>query len=226
MIQRRFVRRVDSKQGQLRALFSPEEDFKVDDHIGVVIAGLTANGRVLSRYMRNECINYSYTYESPLPVGRLVVQLADKAQVCGVICNFSCMQKLTIFFGVFDANVMGKLFSYDGGISSPSVPCDMWWGVEDICNSMHIKACIMSILFAPSGHGNVLMGLASWSVEWMNQELTSIITVQVETILNIRLFAISAETIKGTSSATAKKLVNFMTFVPTLGFKPPRKTDK
>ncbi|XLU46288.1 proteasome subunit alpha type-1-B-like isoform X1 [Arachis ipaensis] len=82
MIQRRFVRRVDSKQGQLRALFSPEEDFKVDDHIGVVIAGLTANGRVLSRYMRNECINYSYTYESPLPVGRLVVQLADKAQVC------------------------------------------------------------------------------------------------------------------------------------------------
>uniref|UniRef100_A0A5B7APB1 Proteasome endopeptidase complex n=1 Tax=Davidia involucrata TaxID=16924 RepID=A0A5B7APB1_DAVIN len=32
--------------------------------------------------MRSECINYSYSYESPLPVGRLVVQLADKAQVC------------------------------------------------------------------------------------------------------------------------------------------------
>lgn len=56
--------------------------FKVDDHIGVAIAGLTADGRVLSRYMRSECINYGYTYESPLPVGRLVVQLADKAQVC------------------------------------------------------------------------------------------------------------------------------------------------
>ncbi|KAK4768672.1 hypothetical protein SAY87_003813 [Trapa incisa] len=56
--------------------------FKVDDHIGVAIAGLTADGRVLSRYMRNECINYNFTYESPLPVGRLVVQLADKAQVC------------------------------------------------------------------------------------------------------------------------------------------------
>lgn len=56
--------------------------FKVDDHIGVAIAGLTADGRVLSRYMRSECINHSYTYESPLPVGRLVVQLADKAQVC------------------------------------------------------------------------------------------------------------------------------------------------
>ncbi|VVA22937.1 PREDICTED: proteasome [Prunus dulcis] len=55
--------------------------FKVDDHIGVAIAGLTADGRVLSRYMRSECINYNYTYESPLPVGRLVVQLADKAQI-------------------------------------------------------------------------------------------------------------------------------------------------
>lgn len=59
--------------------------FKVDDHIGVAIAGLTADGRVLSRYMRSECINYNYTYESPLPVGRLVVQLADKAQVCCVL---------------------------------------------------------------------------------------------------------------------------------------------
>ncbi|CAJ1972456.1 unnamed protein product [Sphenostylis stenocarpa] len=56
--------------------------FKVDNHIGVAIAGLTADGRVLSRYMRSECINYNYTYESPLPIGRLVVQLADKAQVC------------------------------------------------------------------------------------------------------------------------------------------------
>ncbi|KAL6007178.1 RNA polymerase-associated factor [Asimina triloba] len=54
--------------------------FKIDDHIGIAIAGLTADGRVLSRYLRSECINYSFVYESPLPVGRLVVQLADKAQ--------------------------------------------------------------------------------------------------------------------------------------------------
>ncbi|KAJ1411159.1 Proteasome, subunit alpha/beta [Sesbania bispinosa] len=63
--------------------------FKVDDHIGVAIAGLTADGRVLSRYMRSECINYSYTYESPLPVGRLVVQLADKAQVATLLFHLS-----------------------------------------------------------------------------------------------------------------------------------------
>ncbi|KAJ8450726.1 hypothetical protein Cgig2_021198 [Carnegiea gigantea] len=62
--------------------------FKVDDHIGVAIAGLTADGRVLSRYMRSECINHSFTYESALPVGRLVVQLADKAQVCFLPFDF------------------------------------------------------------------------------------------------------------------------------------------
>ena len=55
--------------------------FKVDDHIGVAIFGLTSDGRVLSWYIRSECIYYSLTYESPLYVGRLVIQLADKVQV-------------------------------------------------------------------------------------------------------------------------------------------------
>lgn len=55
--------------------------FKIDDHIGIAMAGLTADGRVLSRYMRSECINHNFVYESPLAVGRLVVQVADKAQV-------------------------------------------------------------------------------------------------------------------------------------------------
>ncbi|XLR01616.1 hypothetical protein S83_067814 [Arachis hypogaea] len=35
-----------------------------------------------------------------------------------------------------------------------------------------------------------------------------------------------AETIKGTSSVTAKKLASLMNFVPTPGFKHPRKKDK
>ncbi|KAE8729029.1 Proteasome subunit alpha type-1-B [Hibiscus syriacus] len=67
-------------KGNSELSYHQKKIFKVYDHIGVTIAGLTAEGRVLSRYMRNECINYSFTYESPLPVGRLVVQLADKAQ--------------------------------------------------------------------------------------------------------------------------------------------------
>jgi hypothetical protein len=31
--------------------------------------------------MRNECLNHRYVYESPMPLGRLVRQVADKAQV-------------------------------------------------------------------------------------------------------------------------------------------------
>eukprot|EP00955_Chlamydomonas_euryale_P032709 344009-Chlamydomonas_euryale.AAC.2 len=32
--------------------------FKVDDHMGIAISGLTADGRVLCKYMRNECLNH------------------------------------------------------------------------------------------------------------------------------------------------------------------------
>lgn len=32
--------------------------FKIDDHMGIAISGLTADGRILCRYMRNECLNH------------------------------------------------------------------------------------------------------------------------------------------------------------------------
>lgn len=54
--------------------------FKIDDHLGIAISGLNADGRVLCRYMRNECINHRFVFESPMPVGRLVRQVADKSQ--------------------------------------------------------------------------------------------------------------------------------------------------
>ncbi|KAL1348898.1 hypothetical protein AAHE18_07G113500 [Arachis hypogaea] len=38
--------------------------------------------------------------------------------------------------------------------------------------------------------------------------------------------SLSVETMRGTSSATAKRLADFMTFVSIPGFKPPRKKDK
>lgn len=56
--------------------------FTIDDHVGIAIAGLNADGRVLSRFMRSECLNHRFVYESPLPVGRLVGMVADKSQVC------------------------------------------------------------------------------------------------------------------------------------------------
>lgn len=55
--------------------------FKIDDHIGIAISGLTADARLLSKYMRTECINHKYVYEAPIQVGRLITQVADKSQV-------------------------------------------------------------------------------------------------------------------------------------------------
>jgi len=55
--------------------------FKIDDHMGIAISGLIADARLLSQYMRTECLNHKYVYETPMQTGRLVGQLSDKAQV-------------------------------------------------------------------------------------------------------------------------------------------------
>lgn len=55
--------------------------FRIDDHMGISISGLTADGRLLSKYMRTECLNHKFVYDSPMQTGRLVAQIADKSQV-------------------------------------------------------------------------------------------------------------------------------------------------
>lgn len=67
--------------------------------MGVAIAGLTADGRILSRYMRNECINHRFVYESALPVSRLVRQVADKSQVRVPPTHHSVSTLLNLWLG-------------------------------------------------------------------------------------------------------------------------------
>jgi len=52
----------------------------LDEHCGMSIAGLTADARMLSRYMRNECTNERYAHDQPLAVNRLVTNLGNKMQ--------------------------------------------------------------------------------------------------------------------------------------------------
>ncbi|XP_064488947.1 proteasome subunit alpha type-1-like isoform X2 [Ornithodoros turicata] len=54
----------------------------IDNHCGVAIAGLTADARLLSKFMRTECLNNRYAHDTPLPISRLVTQLGNKMQVC------------------------------------------------------------------------------------------------------------------------------------------------
>ncbi|KAH9524995.1 Proteasome subunit alpha 1 [Bulinus truncatus] len=53
----------------------------IDDHIAVSIAGLTADARLLCNYMRNECLNSRWAYNTPLSVSRLVAAVGSKSQI-------------------------------------------------------------------------------------------------------------------------------------------------
>jgi len=53
----------------------------IDDHVGIAIAGLTADARFLSKFLRTECINSRYAYDTAIPIGRLVGMVGSKSQV-------------------------------------------------------------------------------------------------------------------------------------------------
>eukprot|EP01123_Difflugia_compressa_P000688 TRINITY_DN10802_c0_g1_i1.p1 TRINITY_DN10802_c0_g1~~TRINITY_DN10802_c0_g1_i1.p1 ORF type:complete len:269 (-),score=33.50 TRINITY_DN10802_c0_g1_i1:19-825(-) len=54
--------------------------FDIDEHMGISISGLTADARVLCKWLRTECLNYHYVYEGRPLIGRLVKKIADKHQ--------------------------------------------------------------------------------------------------------------------------------------------------
>ncbi|KAH1979668.1 hypothetical protein KXW88_007125, partial [Aspergillus fumigatus] len=53
---------------------------EVDSHMGIAIAGLASDARVLSNYMKQQCLSSRMTYGRPLPVDRIVTQIGDRAQ--------------------------------------------------------------------------------------------------------------------------------------------------
>ncbi|KAH7868768.1 nucleophile aminohydrolase [Lentinula edodes] len=55
--------------------------FRIDDHVGIAIAGLTSDARVLSNFMRQQAMSSKMAFNRPVPVNRLVSAIADKAQV-------------------------------------------------------------------------------------------------------------------------------------------------
>lgn len=52
----------------------------IDDHIGVALAGLTSDARVLSKYMQGQALASRMNMGRPIPVQRLVTDISDKAQ--------------------------------------------------------------------------------------------------------------------------------------------------
>jgi len=55
--------------------------YEVDQHMGLAFAGLTGDGRLICKYMRNEALNHQYAFGSPIIPGRLIAQLSEKSQI-------------------------------------------------------------------------------------------------------------------------------------------------
>ncbi len=47
--------------------------------MGIVISGMTADARYLTKFMRNECMNYEYAHGSLHPCERLVAKIGKKS---------------------------------------------------------------------------------------------------------------------------------------------------
>lgn len=53
---------------------------KVDDHLGVALAGLAPDARVLSNYLRKQAMSSKMIFKRPLSTSKAVLSIADKAQ--------------------------------------------------------------------------------------------------------------------------------------------------
>ncbi|OWB84628.1 hypothetical protein B5S33_g3277 [[Candida] boidinii] len=53
---------------------------KVDNHMGIALAGLAPDARVLSNYLRQQAMNSKMVFNRPLSVAKAVHSVADKAQ--------------------------------------------------------------------------------------------------------------------------------------------------
>lgn len=53
----------------------------MDEHVGLAIAGLTSDARVLSNFMKQQCLGQRLTYDRALPLESLISLIRDKAQV-------------------------------------------------------------------------------------------------------------------------------------------------
>jgi 20S proteasome subunit alpha 3 len=69
----------DSKLLDIRS--STEKMYKIDDHIAVAVAGITADANTLLNFARLEAQRYFYQYQEPIPIEQLLMRVADLKQL-------------------------------------------------------------------------------------------------------------------------------------------------
>lgn len=69
------------KRAQSELAAHQKKILHVDNHVGISIAGLTADARLLCNFMRQECLDSRFVFDQPLPVSRLVSLIGSKTQI-------------------------------------------------------------------------------------------------------------------------------------------------
>uniref|UniRef100_A0A3P9I9F3 Proteasome subunit alpha type-1 n=1 Tax=Oryzias latipes TaxID=8090 RepID=A0A3P9I9F3_ORYLA len=69
------------KRAQSELAAHQKKILHVDNHIGISIAGLTADARLLCNFMRQECLDSRFVFDRPLPTSRLVSLIGSKTQI-------------------------------------------------------------------------------------------------------------------------------------------------
>ncbi|KID86904.1 Proteasome, subunit alpha/beta [Metarhizium guizhouense ARSEF 977] len=74
--------RLTSSQRNAEELSSYQKKlFSIDEHAGIAIAGLTSDARVLSNFMKQQCLGHRLTYGRAIPLRSLVDMIGEKAQI-------------------------------------------------------------------------------------------------------------------------------------------------
>jgi 20S proteasome subunit alpha 3 len=71
-------KRITSKLLDIRK--STEKMYKIDDHVAVAVAGITADANTLLNYSRLEAQRYYYGYQEPIPIEQLLMRVCDLKQ--------------------------------------------------------------------------------------------------------------------------------------------------
>ncbi|KAM7002808.1 proteasome subunit alpha type-1 [Tautogolabrus adspersus] len=69
------------KRAQSELAAHQKKILHVDNHVGISIAGLTADARLLCNFMRQECLDSRFVFDRPLPASRLVSLIGSKTQI-------------------------------------------------------------------------------------------------------------------------------------------------
>mmetsp|Transcript_11643 Transcript_11643/g.19179 ORF Transcript_11643/g.19179 Transcript_11643/m.19179 type:complete len:188 (+) Transcript_11643:395-958(+) len=54
--------------------------YKIDDHVAVAVAGITADANILINYARLAAQRYRYAYQEPIPIEQLLHRICDLKQ--------------------------------------------------------------------------------------------------------------------------------------------------